>query len=140
MDHNHSHHQDHDKHEGHSPEMFRDKFWYSLLLTVPTLLYSEMVQNWLHFSPPAGGADFAKYIPLVFGTVLFFYSGTVFITGAKVEIKARLPGMMTLISLAIITAFLYSLATTFFIKGTEFFWELSTLITIMILGHWVEMK
>src|SRR3989344_2751315 len=104
MDHNHSHHQDHDKHEGHSPEMFRDKFWYSLLLTVPTLLYSEMVQNWLHFSPPAGGADFAKYIPLVFGTVLFFYSAT------------------------------------FFIKGAEFFWELSTLITIMILGHWVEMK
>ncbi|MBX4205220.1 MAG: cadmium-translocating P-type ATPase [Candidatus Doudnabacteria bacterium] len=140
MDHNHHQGHTHDKHEGHSVQMFREKSWYSLLLTIPTLLYSEMVQNWLHFSPPAGGADFAKYIPLVFGTVLFFYSGIVFIRGAIAEIRSKLPGMMTLISLAIVTAFLYSLATTFFIQGTEFFWELSTLITIMIFGHWMEMK
>jgi P-type Cu2+ transporter len=128
----------HDKHEGHSSQMFRDKFWYSLLLTIPTLLYSEMIQNWLHFSMPA--FPMSKYIPLVFGIVLFFYSGMVFIRGAIAEIRSRLPGMMTLVSLAIVAAFLYSLATTFVIQGTEFFWELSTLITIMILGHWMEMK
>ncbi len=139
MEHNHHHnHNNHDKHEGHSPQMFRDKFWYSLLLTIPTLLYSEMVQNWLHFSMPVFSGS--QYIPLVFGTLLFFYSGIVFIKGAIAEIKSRLPGMMTLISLAIVAAFLYSLATTFFIQGTEFFWELSTLITIMIFGHWMEMK
>lgn len=140
--HDHSHHthqeHNHDKHEGHSPQMFRDKFWYSLLLTMPTLLYSEMVQDWLGFSMPYFPGS--KYIPFIFGTILFFYSGTVFIKGAIAELRSRLPGMMTLISLAIVAAFLYSLATTFFIQGTEFFWELSTLITIMIFGHWMEMK
>lgn len=128
----------HDKHAGHSPEMFRSKFWLSLVLTIPTLLYSEMVQNWLHFSMPVFFGS--KYVPFVFGTVLFFYSGTVFIKGALAELRSRMPGMMALISLAIISSFGYSLATTFFIKGTEFFWELSTLITIMIFGHWMEMK
>jgi P-type Cu2+ transporter len=141
--HDHTHHHaheehNHDKHEGHSPQMFRDKFWYSLFLTIPTLLYSEMVQNWLHFSMPTFPGS--QYIPLVFGTVLFFYSGIVFIKGALAELRSRLPGMMTLISLAIVSAFVYSLATTFFIQGSEFFWELSTLITIMIFGHWMEMK
>ncbi len=141
--HNHSSHQNHqehnyDKHEGHSPEMFRDKFWLSLALTIPTLLYSEMVQGWLHFDMP--NFPGSSYVPLIFGTILFFYSGTVFLKGAKAELESRLPGMMTLISLAIVASFGYSLATTFFIKGTEFFWELSTLITIMIFGHWIEMK
>ncbi len=142
--HAHPHHHQHqteqssDKHEGHSAQMFRDKFWWSLVLTIPTVLYSEMVQDWLNFSMPKfPGSD---YVPFIFGTALFFYSGMVFIKGAVAEIKSRLPGMMTLISLAIIAAFFYSLATTFIIQGTEFFWELSTLITIMIFGHWMEMK
>ncbi len=142
MDHSHHNHNpkehSHDKHEGHSPQMFRDKFWYSLLLTIPTLLYSEMVQGWLNFSMPQFPGS--NYIPLIFGSVLFFYSGIIFIKGAIAELKSRLPGMMTLISLAIISAFLYSLATVFLVTGTEFFWELSTLITIMIFGHWMEMK
>ncbi len=138
MHHHNAEHQQHDKHEGHSPKMFRDKFWFSLILTIPTLLYSGMVQSWLHFAMPKFFGS--EYIPLIFGTVLFFYSGIVFIKGAISELKSKLPGMMTLISLAIIAAFLYSLATVFFIKGTEFFWELSTLITIMIFGHWMEMK
>ena len=128
----------HDKHAGHSPEMFRDKFWLSLVLTIPTLLYSEMIQGWLGFSAPKFPGS--EYVPLIFGTALFLYSGLVFIKSAAAELKSRLPGMMTLISLAVITAFLYSLATTFFIPGSEFFWELSTLITIMIFGHWMEMR
>lgn len=128
----------HDKHQGHSPEMFRDKFWVSLWLTLPTLLYSEMVQSWLHFVMPKFPGS--VYVPALFGTILFFYAGTVFIRGAVAELRSRLPGMMTLISLAILAAFVYSLASTFVISGTEFFWELSTLITIMIFGHWMEMK
>lgn len=128
----------HDKHEGHSPEIFRQKFWLSLIFTIPTILYSAMIQEWFHFSMPKFNGS--EYIPFVFGTVLFFYSGRVFITGSVAEIKSRQIGMMTLISQAIIVAYGYSLATVFFLKGSEFFWELSTLITIMIFGHWMEMK
>jgi Cu2+-exporting ATPase len=131
-------HSGHDKHAGHSPEMFRDKFWLSLVFTIPTILYSSMVQQWLHFRMPHFPGS--EYIPLIFGTILFFYSGTVFLKSSLAELKARQPGMMTLISQAIIVAYGYSLATTFFLTGSEFFWELSTLITIMIFGHWMEMK
>ncbi len=127
-----------DKHEGHSPEMFKQKFWLSLVFTVPTILYSAMVQEWLHFSMPAFLGS--QYVPMIFGTILFFYSGTVFIKGAIAELRSRQPGMMVLISQAIIIAYVYSIATTFFATGSEFFWELSTLITIMIFGHWMEMK
>ncbi|MEK7651818.1 MAG: HAD-IC family P-type ATPase, partial [Patescibacteria group bacterium] len=145
MEHEHCHntqdhqsHENHDKHKGHSPEMFREKFLWSLVLTIPTLLYSSMIQDWFGFSLP----EFigSQYIPLIFGTILFFYAGTVFIKGAVVELKSKQPGMMSLISLAIIVSFVYSIATTFFLSGAEFFWELSTLITIMIFGHWMEMK
>ena len=130
--------QQQDKHTGHSPEMFRDKFWLSLVFTIPTLLYSSSIQHWLHFSMPVFlGSD---YIPLIFGTILFFYSGTVFLKSSIAELKAKQPGMMTLISQAIIVAYGYSLATTFLAVGSEFFWELSTLITIMIFGHWMEMR
>ncbi len=142
MDHSHhtqhhEEHQEHDKHAGHSVAMFRDKFWLSLILTIPVLMYSEMIQHWLGFTPP----DFpgSQYVPFVLSTVIFFYGGMVFIKGAIGELKARLPGMMTLISLAIITAYVYSVATQFFIEGEGFFWELATLVTIMLLGHWLEM-
>lgn len=134
----HETHQNHDKHEGHSPEMFREKFWLSLILTMPTLLYSSMIQEWLNLTLPTFLGS--KYIPLFFGTILFFYAGTVFIKGAFAEIRSKQPGMMSLISLAIVVSYIYSIATTFFLQGSEFFWELSTLITIMIFGHWMEMK
>lgn len=137
----HGHHQDehqeHDKHAGHSVAMFRDKFWLSLILTIPVLAYSEMIQHWLGFSPPSFPGS--QYVPFVLSTVIFFYGGMVFIKGALSELKAKLPGMMTLISLAIITAYLYSVATQFWLSGEGFFWELATLVTIMLLGHWLEM-
>lgn len=128
---------EHDKHAGHSVAMFKDRFWLSLLLTLPVLAYSEMIQHWLNFTPP--GFPGSVYVPFIFSTVIFFYGGTVFIKSAWGELKARLPGMMTLISLAIVTAYTYSVATQFAIEGEGFFWELATLVTIMLLGHWLEM-
>jgi P-type Cu2+ transporter len=90
----HHEHQNHDKHAGHSPDMFKSKFWISLLLTIPTVLYSSMVQQWLGFRMPTFTGF--EFIPAIFGTILFFYSGTVFLKSAVAEIKDRLPGMMTL--------------------------------------------
>jgi Cu2+-exporting ATPase len=138
---NHSHHQiasGDTKHAGHSPNMFREKFWLSLILTIAIVLYSPMVQEWLGFQPPIFPGS--EWLSSILGTIVFFYGGMVFIKGAIAELRAKTPGMMTLISLAIIAAYAYSLATTFFIQGTEFFWELATLITIMLFGHWMEMK
>ncbi len=134
----HQGHEGHDQHAGHSVEMFRDKFWWSIALTVPTLVWSPMVQQWLGFRAPAFPGS--GYVPAIFGTILFFYGGMVFLRGAVREIKDRLPGMMTLISLAITVAFSFSLAVTLGVPGMDLWWELSTLITIMILGHWIEMR
>ena len=128
----------HDKHAGHSVAMFRDKFWVSLLLTVPTVVWSPMVQEWLGFTAPRFTGS--KLIPAVFGTILFLYGGLVFLRGAAQEIRNRLPGMMTLISLAISVAFVFSMAVTLGVPGMDLWWELATLITIMILGHWIEMR
>lgn len=136
-EHHHSEHQEHDKHAGHSVAMFRDKFWLSFILTIPVLAYSEMIQRWLGFTPPSFPGS--QYVPFIFSTFIFFYGGLVFIKGAWGELKARLPGMMTLISLAIITAYVYSVLTQFWLNGEGFFWELATLVTIMLLGHWLEM-
>ena len=130
--------QGHDQHAGHSVAMFRDKFWWSVALTVPTVVWSPMIQQWLHFQAPTFPGS--RYIPAIFGTILFFYGGMVFLQGAVREIKDRLPGMMTLISLAIVVAFGFSLAVTLGVEGMDLWWELSTLITIMILGHWIEMR
>jgi Cu2+-exporting ATPase len=118
--------------------MFRDKFWWSVALTLPTIVWSPMLQQWLGFSAPTFPGS--RYIPAIFGTILFFYGGMVFLRGAVREVKDRLPGMMTLISLAIVVAFGFSLAVTFGFPGMDLWWELSTLITIMILGHWIEMR
>jgi P-type Cu2+ transporter len=131
-------HQGHDQHAGHSVEMFRDKFWWSVVLTLPTVVWSPMIQQWLGLHPPSFPGS--SYIPAIFGTILFFYGGIVFLRGAVRELRDRLPGMMTLISLAIIVAFGFSLAVTFGVPGMDLWWELSTLITIMILGHWIEMR
>jgi Cu2+-exporting ATPase len=131
-------HAAHDKHAGHSVAMFRDKFWWSVVLTIPTLIWSPMVQQWLGFHAPSFPGS--RYLPAVFGTILYFYGGMVFLRGAVQEIRDRLPGMMTLISLAITVAFVFSLAVTLGVPGMDLWWELATLITIMILGHWIEMR
>lgn len=130
-------HAAHDKHAGHSPNMFKQKFWLSLLLTIPTLVFSHTVQSWFGFHWVFPGSE---YIPAVFGIIIFFYGGLVFLKSAKVEIEGRQPGMMTLISMAITVAFGYSLASTLgLVEGMDFWWELATLVTIMLLGHWLEM-
>ena len=132
-------HQSHDQHAGHSPGMFRDKFWLSLVLTLPVVFWSEHIQMLLGYQAPEffGSA----WIPPVLGTVIFFYGGWVFVQGALRELKAKLPGMMTLISLAIIVAFLFSwIVQLQLIAAEALWWELATLITIMLLGHWIEMR
>ncbi len=127
----------HDKHEGHTPELFRDRFFVSLLLTLPILYFSEPLQAW--FGYQAVGFAGSAWINPVLGTLLYFYGGWVFIQGARHELAARAPGMMTLISLAITVAYTYSLAVSFGLPGTPFYWELATLIDVMLLGHWIEM-
>src|SRR5262249_47375677 len=104
-------HAGHDRHAGHSVAMFRDKFWLSFALTIPVVFWSTDVQHWLGYTAPSFPGS--KLIPAILGTVVFFYGGLVFIRGAKNELADRQPGMMTLISLAIIVAFGTSLAATF---------------------------
>ena len=128
----------HDRHAGHSVEMFRDRFWLTLLLTVPTLVWSEMVQDWFGFAAPVFPGS--AYIPAIFGTAVYLYGGWVFVAGGARELRDRLPGMMTLISLAISVAFSFSLAVTLGYPGEPLWWELATLVTIMLLGHWIEMR
>jgi P-type Cu2+ transporter len=134
----HEMHAGHDKHAGHSVAMFRDKFWLSLLLTIPTLVWGHMLPRALGYTPPA--VPGARWIPAFFGAAVFFYGGWVFVQGAVRELRARLPGMMTLIALAISVAFLFSAAVTLGFPGMPLWEELSTLVTIMVLGHWIEMR
>lgn len=134
----HDPHAGHDKHAGHDPEIFRRLLWFSLLLTVPILLFSEMIQMWFGFSMPSFTGD--RFIAPVLGTVLFVYGGSVFLQGGWREIRDRAPGMMLLISLAISVAWLASLATTFAWLDLDFWWELALLIDVMLLGHWMEMR
>lgn len=128
----------HDKHEGHSVGMFRNRFWISLLLTLPTLVWGHMLQELLRYHPPMFPG--ASWIAPAFGTAVFFYGGWVFQQGAVRELKDRLPGMMTLISLAITVAFVYSVATLLGFPGMPLWEEVASLVTIMLLGHWLEMK
>jgi Cu2+-exporting ATPase len=118
--------------------MFKDRFWVSLLLTVPVILYSEMVQEWLGFHPPAFRGS--EWIPPVLGLLIFVYGGSPFLIGAVREARDRQPGMMLLIGMAITVAFVASAATTAGWFDLEFWWELAALITIMLLGHWIEMR
>jgi P-type Cu2+ transporter len=128
-------------HDGHGHMdhvgMFRRKFWVSLILTIPTLVFSTGLQGILHL----GGPQFpgSQWIPFAFGVAIFVYGGRVFLAGGWSEIRAKQPGMMLLISLAILVAFGYSVAVTLGVRGMDFWWELATLITIMLLGHWIEM-
>ena len=130
-------HGSHDRHAGHSVAMFRDKFWLSFALTIPVVFWSTDVQHWFGYTAPSFPGS--KFIPAILGTVVFVYGGLVFIRGAGSELADRKPGMMTLISLAIIVAFGTSLAATFGLFEIDVWWELASLITIMVLGHWLEM-
>jgi Cu2+-exporting ATPase len=127
-----------DRHAGHSVAMFRDKFWLSLALTIPVILLSPDIEEWFGYTIPA--IPGIEYVPALLGTAIFFYGGLVFLRGAQGELAARKPGMMTLISLAIVVAFVTSWAGTLGFFEVEIWWELATLITIMLLGHWLEMR
>ena len=131
-------HHGHDAHAGHSVGMFRDKFWVSLLLTLPTLVWGHMLQRAFGYTAPHFRGS--EWIAPAFGTAVFAYGGWVFIQGAVCEIKDRLPGMMTLISLAISVAFVFSAVVTLGYPGMPLWEELATLVTIMLLGHWIEMR
>jgi len=131
-------HGSHDRHAGHSVAMFRDKFWLSFALTIPVVFWSTDVQHWLGYTAPSFPGS--KFIPAILGTVVFVYGGLVFIRGAWGELADHKPGMMTLISLAIIVAFGTSLAATFGLFEIDVWWELASLIAIMVLGHWLEMR
>lgn len=132
-----THHPTSDKHAGHSTAMFLKKFWVSLILTIPVVLYADVVKIVFKWSPPEFPGQ--VYLPLVLGSIVFFYGGWVFLSGAWREIQGRLPGMMTLIGIAISAAYLWSVYAVVAVKEA-LFWELTTLITIMLLGHWLEMR
>ncbi|MDP3393346.1 copper-translocating P-type ATPase [Sediminibacterium sp.] len=128
-----------DGHESHSSGIvdFKKRFYVVLVLTIPIMLLSEMIQHWLNILISFSGS---KYILLALASVVFFYGGWPFLKGLVGEIRVKNPGMMTLIGFAISVAYIYSAATVFGLKGMDFFWELATLILIMLLGHWIEMK
>jgi Cu2+-exporting ATPase len=136
--HNHSGH-DHTHHHEMMIKDFKKRFWISLVITLPVLVLSPMIQGLLGFQfALVEGID--RYILLGLSTIIFFYGGWPFLTGLASEVKQRQPGMMTLIAVAITVAWGYSAATTLGVEGSTFFWELATLIDIMLLGHWIEMK
>ncbi|ELR72496.1 Lead, cadmium, zinc and mercury transporting ATPase [Fulvivirga imtechensis AK7] len=132
-----SSHHGHHGHHAHMIEDFKKRFWISLLLTLPVLALSEMIQHWLGFTIQFTGS---QYILFLLSTIIFFYGGWPFLVGLKDEVKEKNPGMMTLIGVAIAVAYVYSSAVVFGLEGMDFYWELATLIVIMLLGHWVEMK
>jgi len=131
-------HQQHDGHDhGSMINDFKRRFYISLALTVPILLFSPMIQEMFHFKLQFPGQ---MYLLFALSSILFIYGGFPFLKGFITEITSKLPGMMTLIAIAISVAYLYSSATVFGLKGMDFFWELATLVDIMLLGHWIEMK
>jgi Cu2+-exporting ATPase len=127
----------HDEHAGHHTHDFLLRFWICLVLTVPVLLLSHMIQQWIGFQLSFPGD---KWVLLVLSTIIFLYGGQPFLTGLVRELRFRSPGMMTLVAVAITAAYVYSVAVIFGLSGMDFFWELATLIDIMLLGHWLEMK
>jgi Cu2+-exporting ATPase len=127
----------HGQHAGHDPEIFRRKFWLSLALTVPIIVTSEMVMDWFGYTLDFPGIS---WVGPVLGTIVFWYGGWPFLTGGLHEIRGRGPGMMLLISMAITVAYVASMATSFGWFDLDFWWELAALVTIMLLGHWQEMK
>jgi len=124
-------------HTGHE-QMFRRRFWANLLLTVPVLLFSPMLQEWLGFSMPEFPGS--RWVGPAFAIAIFFYGGLPFLRMMVPEVRNRKPGMMTLISLAISVAFAYSVFAIFASPGSSFFWEMATLIDVMLVGHWLEVR
>lgn len=142
QNHEHSHEHNHDDHDhsGHHEMMIEDfkrRFFISLIVTIPILILSPMIQEWINLSIEFTGDS---YILFALATFIYFYGGWPFLTGLKDELKEKKPGMMTLIGMAISVAYLYSTATVLGLEGSDFFWELATLIDIMLLGHWIEMR
>lgn len=152
QEHKHTHHgmqheeHDHTKHGGQGGhhdhhammiEDFKKRFWISLVLTIPVLALSHMIQQWLGFELSFAGN---QYVLFGLSSIIYFYGGWPFLSGLINELKAKNPGMMTLIGVAITVAYVYSSAVVFGLEGMDFFWELATLIVIMLLGHWIEMK
>jgi P-type Cu2+ transporter len=137
--HGHGHHAGagHDKHAGHDPEMFRRRFWSSLLLTIPLVVTSETVMDWFGYELDL---PLMSWYGPILGSIVFWWGGWPFLAGGVAEIRARQPGMMLLISMAITVAYVASMATSFDWLDLEFWWELAALVTIMLLGHWQEMK
>src|SRR3954471_3843295 len=131
-------HGGHDGHAGHDPNQFRRKFWWTLLLAIPVVVFSEMFADLVGYTRPANTA----WIAPVLGTVIFVYGGRPVLEGADREIRDRAPGMMLLIGLAITVSFTASLATSLGIGDLDldFWWELALLVVVMLLGHWVEMR
>jgi Cu2+-exporting ATPase len=134
----HDMHAAHGAHAAHDPNVFRRQFWIVLLLTFPVVIWSEEVQHWLGYRAPTFIGS--GWIPAVIGTIVFLYGGRVFLVGARDELSNRQPGMMTLISLAILVAFVASWGATLGLFAVDVWWELATLITVMSLGHWIEMR
>src|SRR5699024_2564262 len=109
------------------------------LLALPTVIWSDVIQEWFAYTAPEFTGS--NYIAALFGSIVYFYGGWPFLQGGYHELRERLPGMMTLISLAITVAFAYSLLVTFAVmQGMDLWWELATLVVIMLLGHWIEMR
>ncbi|MEU8370609.1 heavy metal translocating P-type ATPase [Micromonospora tulbaghiae] len=136
-DHGGGHGGGHGAHAGHDPEQFRRRFWLSLALTVPIVATSHMVMDWFGYTLDFPGV---RWVGPVLGTVVFLYGGWPFLTGGLRELRERTPGMMLLISMAIVVAYLASAATSIGLFDLDFWWELAALVTIMLLGHWQEMR
>ena len=136
----HHEHHDHKNHNDHHKMMIEDfkrRFFISLIVTLPILILSPMIQEWTNIEVEFTGSN---YLLFALATFIYFYGGWPFLTGLKDELKEKNPGMMTLIAMAISVAYFYSSATVFGLEGSDFFWELATLIDIMLLGHWIEMR
>lgn len=127
----------HNNHKSHKGNVFARKFWLSLIASIPIVIYSPLFIRVFNFSPPTFPGS--QFVAPTLGTFVFFYGGWIFLSSAWREIKAKAPGMMTLISLAILTAFIYSIIQILLGEKTTLFWELATLIVVMLLGHWMEM-
>src|SRR3989344_5113344 len=134
-----AHKSSHHNHHAHMVEDFRKRFWISLILTLPILALSPMIQDFVGLGDQLRFKGH-HYVLWFFSSIVFFYGGYPFLKGIAEELKNLKPGMMTLIAVAISTAYFYSSAVVFGLSGMGFFWELATLIDIMLLGHWIEMK
>ncbi|OKH50294.1 copper-translocating P-type ATPase [Calothrix sp. HK-06] len=132
----HDQHSGHDKHAGHSPDIFKRRFFICLLLTLPVLYFSPMFQHWFNYQ--AIQFPGVNWLTPILSTIIYFYGGWVFLRGAWYELSSKI-GMMTLVALAITVAYIYSVAVSLGLPGDSFYWELATLVDIMLLGHWIEM-